>query len=96
MAFVILLWVSLGMRGSVSHAVCPPGQPHGGGSAQILLSATPSPGSPSPTLLWVSLALGDTGSAVGLDGLSDTEWGRGSPPFSWGEQGGTLSSSPGA
>lgn len=54
-------------------------QPRRGGFAHPPSSAV----IPSPTSLWVSLPSGDVASA-GLGGLSDTEFSRGSPPFSWG------------
>lgn len=68
------------------HCVFPWTAPRGGLSPDSAFQPPPPPGSPSPTLLWVSLALGDTASGVGLDGISDTELGRGSPPFSWGSR----------
>lgn len=78
------------------HCVSPWTAPWWGLSPDPAFQPPPPPSIPSPTWLWVSLELGDTASGMGLDGLSDTELDRGSPPFSWGEQGGSVSSSPGA
>lgn len=80
MASVILLCVRLGVRGSVSPIVCPLHSPMLGVQPRSHSPAFPS--ILSPTSLWVSLELGDAASGAGLDGLSDTELDRGSPPFS--------------
>lgn len=57
-----------------------------GAQPQTPLPSHHLPSTPSPTSLCVSLELGDTASGPGLDGLSDTELDRGSPPFSWGNR----------
>ena len=67
-----------GVRGCVSPAMPPPQD-----SPDPTLQLPPTPGIPSPTLLWVSPESGDTDSGLGLGGLSDTELDRASPPFSW-------------
>lgn len=83
MALVTLLHIGLEGQEAASALQWPPGQPHGGGLAQTPLSSHRPPASiPSPTSLGVSLESGDTASGPGLDGLSDTELDRGSPPFS--------------